>query len=145
MNLVCLVYLVIIITGLGYSKRSCFKKRNLSNHYDWKNLWKHEVPQKVAFSEPNMCNICCNNENRCFLVKSPLLKKILFSVHSMFSRCSYHYSWVKLQYQESSHKVAFSGPSMFSTRRTTELGSTLVKGVASISGIFQTQYVPFKQ
>ena len=33
-----------------------------------------QLPQKVTFSWPNMCNICCNH-SRSLLVKSPLFKK----------------------------------------------------------------------
>ena len=32
----------------------------------------------MAFFGPNMCNICCHNENGSFLVKSLLLKKWRF-------------------------------------------------------------------
>ena len=45
------------------------------------------------------------NENKCLSIEF---------IPIMFSTCSNHYTWDKLQEQESPQRVAFSGPSMFS-------------------------------
>ena len=82
-GLSCTIYVVIITIGLSYGNISLFKKWHLLDLVCSAHVvtiatlfsYSNRCPKKVAFSKPNMCNVCCYHENRSFLVKSPLLKK----------------------------------------------------------------------